>query len=591
MSAKPSKLDPGIRSAWLACVAVIVTVFALACWTWGNWGDIRIDCGREMYVPDAILHGKVLYRDLWYPYGPLTPYLQAALFYLFGATLNVLYGLGLAITVSCAFLLLFLSRRCLHPLPSFLVVLCFLLQAFHGGLFNFILPYSYAATIGCLQSLLCAFFALRYLESGARSHLSMAGVAAGIALIAKIEFGTSCFLALLLVLALRSVLLRSWRPVPAELLYCTPGLLIGLGAYTWFAWRLSYRVLFEENLTLLPGSYFMRTYGARWLDLQGVRFDPRELMLTVLSAIGFVIFWFLAAVLLKQTLVSSSVMLLAIPPIGLLLRNNLADLLTQMLVFPRGMFWIGVIVVIGAVVTLLVRQRDADCAKRDKYLAIAVLGTFGLLAGSRVMTRVTSTGYATFYTPLLVIIFFVGLCFVIRRAARGSATVSYIALSLEGIALFFCLLPNSRLVSTPLKTARGTIYTSPDNARVFSQAIAFIQRSRSSGEKVLVAPEDNSLYFFAGVESPSRWYALTPGVLSPAQEKEYIAEVERARVEYILFSNRISPEYGDMYFGTDYDRQIGAWIRTNYKVIGELGHFERSLFSPPSFLIYKRQHT
>ncbi len=40
----------------------------------GHWGDFQIDNGRELYVPVSILHGKLLYRDIWYMYGPLAPY-------------------------------------------------------------------------------------------------------------------------------------------------------------------------------------------------------------------------------------------------------------------------------------------------------------------------------------------------------------------------------------------------------------------------------------------------------------------------------------------------------------------------------------
>src|SRR6266446_11000172 len=40
----------------------------------GGIGDFQIDNGRELYVPVSILHGKLLYRDICYMYGPLAPY-------------------------------------------------------------------------------------------------------------------------------------------------------------------------------------------------------------------------------------------------------------------------------------------------------------------------------------------------------------------------------------------------------------------------------------------------------------------------------------------------------------------------------------
>ncbi len=52
--------------------------------TWGHWGDLQIDSGREMYVPVEILRRRLLFRDIWYQYGPLTPYVQAWAVGLFG---------------------------------------------------------------------------------------------------------------------------------------------------------------------------------------------------------------------------------------------------------------------------------------------------------------------------------------------------------------------------------------------------------------------------------------------------------------------------------------------------------------------------
>jgi len=84
---------------------VVVVAIALACYTWARWGDIQVDCGKELYVPSEILRGRLLYRDLWYPYGPLAPYLQAGILFLFGHSLNAFYFFGLSIAIGCALLL------------------------------------------------------------------------------------------------------------------------------------------------------------------------------------------------------------------------------------------------------------------------------------------------------------------------------------------------------------------------------------------------------------------------------------------------------------------------------------------------------
>src|SRR5262252_3471824 len=87
----------------LGLFALTATWFVLAWWRWARWGDLTIDCGREMFAPWALTQGKMLYRDLWYPYGPLAPYVNAALFRVFSPSLTVLYSAGLLALLAQAF--------------------------------------------------------------------------------------------------------------------------------------------------------------------------------------------------------------------------------------------------------------------------------------------------------------------------------------------------------------------------------------------------------------------------------------------------------------------------------------------------------
>jgi len=273
-----SEADGTGRSDWIARLGIVLTFLALASYTWAHWGDLRIDCGREVYVPAAILNGKMLYRDLWYPYGPLVPYGQAALFRLFGVHLNVLYLCGLSLTISFAMLLYALGRRFLPPAGAFLVAFCFLVQGFGPGIFNYIFPYSYAAMMGALLGLACLYFLVRHILNEPGPNLLVAGCGAGLALLCKQEFGIACYMVLAFVLVAQVLAHRSGREFALDLLRLAPGLLANLVVYGWFVWRLSPRFIFLENFQQTPGSYFMRTFGAIWMSHVGLRFIPHELI-------------------------------------------------------------------------------------------------------------------------------------------------------------------------------------------------------------------------------------------------------------------------------------------------------------------------
>src|SRR6476659_5558960 len=80
------------RSAqrWIgpAIIALAGTI-VLAC-SWGTWPDPLTDAGRELYVPWRLCQGDRLYADIAYFNGPLSPYVNALWFKLFGVGIRTL---------------------------------------------------------------------------------------------------------------------------------------------------------------------------------------------------------------------------------------------------------------------------------------------------------------------------------------------------------------------------------------------------------------------------------------------------------------------------------------------------------------------
>src|SRR5271170_2421451 len=147
-------ISPTIRE-WTDVAArglIVVVAIVLAWYTWAHWGDLQIDCGRELYVPVEILRGKLIYRDFFYSYGPLAPYLVALLIGIFGPHLVVLYLLGIVVAIGCAILLFEIGTMLEGRAAGLAAALGLLFIGFVPGPFNYVLPYSYAATIGLTLS-------------------------------------------------------------------------------------------------------------------------------------------------------------------------------------------------------------------------------------------------------------------------------------------------------------------------------------------------------------------------------------------------------------------------------------------------------
>src|SRR6266700_6309518 len=59
---------------------ILAASLAMLVWSWGTWPDVLIDFGRELYVPWQLSAGKVLYTDVAYFNGPLSPYFNSLCF-------------------------------------------------------------------------------------------------------------------------------------------------------------------------------------------------------------------------------------------------------------------------------------------------------------------------------------------------------------------------------------------------------------------------------------------------------------------------------------------------------------------------------
>jgi Dolichyl-phosphate-mannose-protein mannosyltransferase len=202
---------------------IVLVAIVLAWYTWAHWGDIQVDCGRELYVPAEILRGNLIYRDFFYSYGPLAPYLCALLIAIFGPHLVVLYLFGIAVAIGCAIMLYELGAMLEGRAAGLTAGLALLFVGVAPNSSNYILPYSYAATIGLLLSLVCVWLTLRHIFDQNGYDLLKAGFAASMAILCKQELGAACYLMLTFVVVMEAILRRSIRPLLDGIIACAPG--------------------------------------------------------------------------------------------------------------------------------------------------------------------------------------------------------------------------------------------------------------------------------------------------------------------------------------------------------------------------------
>ena len=99
-----------------------------------------------------------------------------------------------------------------------------------------------------------------------------------------------------------------------------------------------------------------------------------------------------------------------------------------------------------------------------------------------------------------------------------------------------------------------------------------IESTTRPGEPILAAPSDGGIYFMTGRRPALYELMLLPGLLaSPADERAAIARLERTRVRLAVVAARDYRDYGRATFGVDFDRGLGAWLRSRTVTATELG--------------------
>jgi len=609
--------NSGPAGIWISRAIIVGVAAALAWYTWGHWGDFQIDNGRELYVPAEIVKGKLLFRDLWYMYGPLAPYLKALLFRIFGVQLTVLYALGLTLAIGFALVTFEIARRFhLGSVGNIVPSLFFLIEAYHPFIRNFIFPYSYAASLAAFLGVACLYFVMLHASDGRVWHLGLAAVLASLVILTKQEFGAACLALLAFEIAGSYWIRRSPRDLGRNIAVCCAGMLPAVAGYGWFVWKLSARFIFFDNWISTPGTYFMRTFGKITIPEQGLRFVPSELLLSSEYTLLGVAEWALLAVVavyaIRKLRLSSrssiviSVMACLTPlwigviayakefPWGIVLPGmawvSVILPMTQS-VFPHGLFFLVVFFTLYALWKLVKNPLD------HMPLLEAGLGIYASLVALRVMMKLLTSLWecTVFFNAPAFLVYVIMLNKIFRWAckpldSKRSRLVAGSMFAAEIAFLSLLFFPRPQMLPARLTTPNGSFYTRPDAAVLFPQIISFMKTHTRNRKDILVLPEPPSLYVFAGMEAPSRMYALVPGYVAPDQEQPYIDELASNHVRYILISDRNVSEYHVGSFGNGgYNRPIYDWMMANFVKVGQFGPQPGADFPPYIVWVYERK--
>jgi len=195
MAAHHPSTDPkGQRVVeYVAVAALVASALTALATSWRKWPDPVADVGHQLYTAWRIAQGAVLYRDVGCLYGPLSSYLNAFLFRLFGPGMMVLVAANLLVYFAIAGLAYRLFRAAYGSGVGIAVLAVFIWVFSFNQLmglpnYTYALPYAHESTHGLLISLALVLVAGHWIAGQRIAHALVLGLMCGLTFVLKPEF-------------------------------------------------------------------------------------------------------------------------------------------------------------------------------------------------------------------------------------------------------------------------------------------------------------------------------------------------------------------------------------------------------------------
>jgi hypothetical protein len=585
-----SRFNPAIFICITAVILAGVVMFYLS---WLKAPDILVDFGRELYVPWQLSEGKLLYRDLVYWNGPISPYLNALVFSLFGATVHTLLGFNvfIIIAISVFVFLLFIEDGDWSTPASlisgalaaitFLVLFAFA-QYYRIGSYNFAAPYSHELTHGILISLAAIFFLKRYLLKRCALTLVFTAFLVGLSLLTKVEVFVALFSATFMAL-----LLGLWIERPSGKEALKGGVLIVIGFFLPLVLSL---IILGQGMALsdafrgVLGSWYLLAFTdigsglfqKRVMGLDDVGFNAWRLLVSVI--------WYLI-ILLPLALLNYFLgrdetggpkkfapllaAAVAFAVTWFFVRNLWSEILRPLPLF------MALLVIVFFV--QLVRVRE-DKERALRLVGETALVVFALAMLMKMFLKVHAAHYGFALAMPATLVLMKALVVYIPAALKrkgGSILLPFFRLGALGVVsaviIFHFLIISKAYERKDYKVSSGadTMVAYGPNRYPYGLAVnrtlAEIERSFAPYATFVAFPEGATLNFLSKRENPTGFLNFIPSEVTMFGEEVMLEALKNNPPDYVFKLHMDTTEYGHRFFGVDYGFLMEAWIQENYR--------------------------
>ncbi len=511
---------------WILC-GVALFIFC------GHYGNILLDIGREVYYPERILDGKVLYKDLFNIYGPFAYLWNALLYKIFSPNLATLYFSGVLCSLAIVSGIYLIAKRYLTEFLSLsLGIFTIITGVCATHLFSFTLPYSWAMLYGTVGFIYSVLALIKFKSEDKLQYLYLSSLLAGFCVCNKYDFFVYSLFLFIVVLFTKN---------KRAILSCLTCFLLFPVICSLTLFFQGLRV--EHVLSAIEEIKDMIATNAlnNFYTVQGIYFNSK-------------LIWFWVINLLKTGVGFGGL----IAGYKLLGKNKIAGWVVITLFALLIVIFATPIVFIFMVPLLLV-MTIFSCKNIKNNVSLILLVLCALSVCAKCFWSLHPMNYGNYFIAIILTAFFaVVFSFADKRYEKMVA----IGLLCVGLNFLYYSTINRIYLTGKISTEKGTIYTYESGAEATNSLISILEQSKS--DTVLIFPEGLIVNFLSGVKSDDYYNSFLPLYAESMGENTFVNHINSSKPKYIIFNSISVKEYGYTHVCDDYGSNFCQFVMDNY---------------------------
>lgn len=522
------------------------------------------DAGREILLPDMVNSGKVLYKDIFNIFGPLSYQFTALLYKIFGASVHTYLMIG----CTCALLIVSgiykITKTVIDKNVAFVVSFFSIVIGIANINFcnaSYIAPYSTAIIYGLVAFIWSVYFLIKSVRQENKNYILISSFLAGVAFCSKYEF--ALYFIMVFVYTCMELFPKDKKKWVISLsLLCLPSIICyGILFFQGLTYSELYNASNLINDLIKTPFYqsFYRKYGTI-LCLDSLKYF-------IFSCCQFLVivgFYYLVLKFCKNKWLKAFTIFLSV----ILISYFKWFYINEYLKIENIFAFLPILTVIFAIFSF----KNLD--KTSKLLVSSAI-----LVSYKVLWRLSLFHYGVYFAPPLVI--------ALLKMANGKLRKSIlIVICTVSLILLNDFIQMKNVTDTEINVKDVPVYTDLLTAKKIGKTVRYIEKNTKPEDTVIICPEGHIINFLTGRKTDSKHYSFNPEHLELFGEDNIIKHFEETTPELFVIIPKLTLSEPDDILCKTYGKNFCKYLDQNYskKVIFRFA--EREL---DSVIVYKKK--